>query len=195
MYRVSVLPNISVNIGDWYQVNIGWRLKFDKYHQYTICHGLLTVAATNKHLPPTHEKDRSINFTLEASVGRSFKFFGAPPLWVLNYKSEDMVTCLVLGYAWEKICRHIIEKSPNWLSPPFYDIGLSWCSGNLWQHQSWTGNFSPGPGGTLLTLHPTHDTPSGGCLPDYPGQATRDTWHVTRDSEGCVTPGHNTAIW
>ena len=72
LYRVSVLPNISVNIGDWYQVNIGWRLKFDKYHRYTICHGLLTVAATNQHLPLTHEKDRSINFALEASVGRNF---------------------------------------------------------------------------------------------------------------------------
>ena len=193
MYRVSVLPNISVNIGDWYQVNIGWRLKFDKYHQYTICHGLLTVAATNKHLPPTHKKDHSINFTLEASVGRSFKFFGAPPLWVLNYKSEDMVTCLVLGYAWEKICRHIIEKSPNWLSLPhfmtlachdaqaIYD-SISHELGTFTQSRRNSANPTPYTRHSVWWLSP--------WLP-RPGH----TWHVTRDSEGCVTPGHNTAIW
>ena len=139
---------------------------------------------------PHIESDHSINFTLEASVDSSLQFFGAPPLWVYNFESEDIVTGL--GTPGKKYAV-TLSKNPRTDSLP---ILWHWLVMMLRQFMTASVmNWELLPRSRRNSANPTHDTPSGGCLPDYPGQATRDTWHVTvRDAWHLATtpPSDNT---
>ena len=133
---------------------------------------------------PHIESDHSINFTLEASVDSSLQFFGAPPLWVHNFESEDMLTGL--GTPGKKYAV-TLSKNPRTDSLP-----ILWHWLVMMLRQFMTASVMKWE--LLLrsrrnSANPNTRHPSGGCLSDYPGQATRDTWHVTvRDACHLATP-------
>ena len=149
---------------------------------------LLLTNTSHRHIGSDH----SINFTLEASVDSSLQFFGAPPLWVYNFESEDIVTGL--GTPGKKYAV-TLSKNPRTDSLP---ILWHWLVMMLRQFMTASVmNWELLPRPRRNSANPTHDTRlvAVSLITQARPHVTRDTWHVTvRDACHLATtpPSDNT---
>ena len=124
---------------------------------------------------PHIESDHSINFTLEASVDSSLQFFGAPPLWVYNFESEDIVTGL--GTPGKKYAV-TLSKNPRTDSLP---ILWHWLVMMLRQFMTASVmNWELLPRSRRNSANPNTRHPVWWMSPWLPRPG--HTWHVTRDT-------------